>query len=145
MAYSSIDEVQALLPLDVQVDQTTHPTYAEVTNWLSELDSTINVAITAGGVVLPITGDILAWVSQLVAKRCAYQVMQARGAAAKEESLWQGYLAEWEEAIKKLESPETSVAAGASALKPSSYTMNAPDNPDSTVNPVFKREQAHQW
>jgi hypothetical protein len=143
--YTTVDKVRAVLPLDVNIDETSHPTLLQVNVFVTDVEATLNVALTSGGVTLPITGaNQLAAYDLLCAKELAFLIMQARGSAKDKESLWQQYHDEWTATIALLSNPATTTAA-AGALVPSSYTMNAPDVPDSSVNPVFIRDQAHNW
>ena len=145
MAYTTIAKVQALLPEDEQIDSTRHPVYDDVTVFLVGVTGTIDVALSAGGASLPITDQpTLDWLDLLQAKETAYLIMQARGTSKEKASLWQGYHDEFAAAMEKLSDPATTSAV-ASSMTPSSFTMDAPDVPDSTVNPMFKRSQAHQW
>jgi len=133
MAYTTIAKVHAVLPADVPIDETTHPTLAEAIVLMGNVEGELNVAFVSGGATLPVTdANTLAWADFLVASETAYRVLQARGAAEDKASLWQGYHESFTAAIERLSNPETAGATGAAA--------GVPRHSD-TVEPWFTRDQ----
>ena len=131
MAFTTIDTVMSYLPNDVSVDETTHPTYAEVVSiWLPNYDGELNVAIGTGGGTLPVTDvNLLGWLDDLEAKKAAFDIMEAR-AKGSGNPTWQ---AEWIAAIAKLSDKEAQVAASVSLIgAPSAKT---------DVDPVFTKDR----
>lgn len=128
--YTTIDEVNAILPQDNQVDAETYPTYSEVASWLPALDSTINVAYALGGNILAdATDDVKRWFGLLVKKEAAYSVMQAKGAARDNPSLWQGYHDDWIAALKQISSKDQAAAIAiitSTSGSPSGMTTQTP-------------------
>lgn len=149
--YCTLDDIQGWLPASKKIDnQTGAPTSGEVEGWITDFSGDINAAAALGGATVPVTNaDWLSRFKIRLARELAYQVEAVRGAFKDElkENLYLGWHQEYLDMIKLLEAGKAIVVLSteSSGAIASSYTMNAPDNPDSSVNPVFKRDQAHNW
>jgi len=136
--YTSLDQVRAILPKDVEITAESEPSIAQANVWLTQAEATYDSA--RGVATLQADKDAAA---ALCSGEVAYKIQLTRSGGSKEfaDSAWMQYHKDFLAATGQTES---GVTAGG-LVPPSSYTMNAPDNPDSTVNPIFKREQVHNW
>jgi len=149
--YFAISDVDGWLPVGNKLDQQTgEPTRKLVEEeWIPGYTNDINVSVKLGGGTVPVTDtDWLGRFNVRAARDCAYQVMVKRN-ASRDEKIPAEYLKwheEYMDMLKKLEEKAiANLSTSSTGAIASSYTMNAPDNPDSSVNPVFTRDQAHNW
>jgi len=139
--YTDIATVEGVLRKGVKIDDSTTdpPTRANVAIWITLLTNQVNVAYASGGATTPITDpDTVGMLKLLCAREIAYQVLATRGLEMDENAEEQGWHDEFKALIASASEGEASAVAAAGGT-PSSYTMNAPDIPDSSVNPVVER------
>ena len=143
-AYCSIDNVRGWLPQGQSLDDQTNvaPTATTVTAWITDfsgiLDSVFGVTTDA---------DYLLARKTYLARELAYQVMAVRAASKDEKApaLFLGWHEEWKALFDDPEAGAGTLGSPGGSAIASSYTMDADDSPDSSVNPVFQRDQAHNW
>lgn len=148
MAYFTFDEVMGILPVHGIDSATDKPPLTDaVTAMIPLIEMQIDDAVTRGGFTPPLTGNAAGAAGLRGMRETGYQILVTRGVTIdpKVEPLWLTWHEEFEEYLNVLAGTTEAGVAAAVAIAPSSYTMNAPDDPDSSVNPVFKRDQAHNW
>lgn len=145
MAYGTITDVRGWLPQWQAIDDQAMnpPSSTTVTGWLSDLTGMLDATFGA-----TTDADYLLSRKVLLAREVAYQVMAVRAASKDEKApaLFLGWHDDWEALFDDPDAASAIIGSGGSdAGIASSYTMNADDDPDSSVNPVFQRDQAHNW
>lgn len=76
MAYTSISEVNALLPNALEVNATASPTTPQVQTWIDQCEAQVDVALAAGGATSPATdASVKKAIALLVATEVARRVV----------------------------------------------------------------------
>src|SRR5882724_4439169 len=144
MSYTTVDETLAFLPKDVLITAESDPSLAEVNVWIPQVEARVDVAMSAGGEVVPATDATQKKaIAVLCAGEVAYMVQFTRSNGGKDFdiSAWTRLDDTFNATLKTMQDGKWSADEGQAGIMPNLYTMNAPDNPDSTVNPVFRRDQ----
>lgn len=136
--YCTITDVRGWIPAGGTIDDQANmpPTSLTVSGWITSFSAAIDSLLGASG-----GANETEWRRILLGRELAYQVMAVRTNNAVNDPLYLG----WHEEFVAFISPSAAEAAASITVPASSYTMNAPDVPDSSVNPVFTRDQAHEW
>jgi hypothetical protein len=130
--YTTLDQVRAMLPDDIDLDNIDRPYATDVSVWITNDSERYDVAVAAGGGTVPVTGNDLGDANMLITRDAVYQIMAVRGAAGKSatETVWDRWHQEFEAKLLLLSSPETSTATS-TASNPSGGVV---------VDPWFTRD-----
>src|SRR5689334_5973619 len=128
--YTTLDEVRAMLPNDIDLDNTEHPDADAVSVWITNTSKACDVALAAGGATVPATGDLAGKMNMLVTREIVYQVMVTRGNLEKDSQISEWH-DEFVEELRILSNPETTTVTS-TASNPSGGVA---------VDPWFTRDQ----
>lgn len=136
--YCTLTDVRGWIPAGGTVDDQANlpPSASTLSGWITSYSKAIDSVLGVSGGVNETERRRI-----LLGRELAYQVLAVRGALSKDDPLYVG----WHEEFQAFISPTAAEAAASVTVQASSYTMNSPDNPDSSVNPVFTRDQAREW
>ncbi len=144
--YMVADDVKALLPLDVEINDTgSRPSLASVKAWITQVSQQVNVALTDGGASsVPTTeANLLGTLKLICSREVAYQVLVARGAVATERDKpeWVSWHKEFLNALKAIRDGDITISTDIAGVPPTSYTMDAMTSTDPSLHPWFEREK----
>lgn len=137
--YTTLDKVRALVPRDINIDETTDPTSAQVAVWITQVTARLDFALAEGGRTAPATDATeLSAFDLLCAQEVAWMVMYRNNAAAADHEWHTTFEEELVRLVGELASTANVVHA------PSSRTMDAVDDAtDASLEPQFKRSRTY--
>ena len=138
--YTTTPNVQALLPKDVQVDETTDPTLAQVGVWITQVSGRLDLALTQGGYTAPSVDatELLAF-DLICAQEVAWMVLYRNNAAASDHEWHTTFEEELVRIIGVLGATATNVVHA-----PSSRTLDAEDESSAaSIRPKFSWDKKY--
>lgn len=138
--YCTLAQIQALLPKEIRVDETTEPTDDQVTSWITQVSARVDLALLDGGHTSPATDATqLSAFSLLAAQEIAWMVMYRNNAATADHEWHKAF----EAALVKLAAGDMAVS-GNVVHAPSSRTMDAVDEATAdSIEPKFSWDRIY--
>ena len=126
MAYSTVDQVRSRMA-QFSIGTSTKPTTAQVTTFLDEIDSEINVILTGHGIETPVTtpADFVTWLSNVAANGVTALVLKSmfpNTVGPGETPAWAFFEKRYQDALKMLR--EGGVIPGADSQASTYFTRN---------------------